>query len=110
MRKYEIMYIIRPNIEDEAKKALVERFNTILTENGAEIAESKEWGKRRLAYEINDFRDGYYQLMKVNAEAAAVQEFDRLAKISEDIIRHIVLKKKNKTDINYFQFYCFTET
>ena len=92
MRKYEIMYIIRPNIEDEAKKALVERFNGILTDNGAELVDSKDWGKRRLAYEINDFRDGYYQLMHVNAEAVAVDEFTRLAKISEDIIRHIVVK------------------
>ncbi|MBG9446260.1 MULTISPECIES: 30S ribosomal protein S6 [Bacillales] len=92
MRKYEVMYIIRPNIEDEAKKALVERFNTILTDNGAEVSESKDWGKRRLAYEINDFRDGYYQLMNVNAEATAVDEFTRLAKISEDIIRYIVVK------------------
>ena len=45
-----------------------------------------------LAYEINDFRDGYYQLIKVNAELAAVEEFNRLAKISEDIIRHIAVK------------------
>lgn len=92
MRAYEIMYIIRPNIEDEAKKALVERFNTILTDNGAELTEAKEWGKRRLAYEINDFRDGYYQLVKVNSDSAAVEEFSRLAKISEDIIRHMVTK------------------
>ncbi|MFD2215352.1 30S ribosomal protein S6 [Metabacillus endolithicus] len=95
MRKYEVMYIIRPNIEDEAKKALVERFNNVLSENGAEVAEAKEWGKRRLAYEINDFRDGYYMLLQVSAESAAVQEFDRLAKISEDIIRHIVIKKED---------------
>ncbi|WP_462410053.1 30S ribosomal protein S6 [Neobacillus sp. Marseille-QA0830] len=94
MSKYEIMYIIRPNIEDEAKKALVERFNNILLENGAETAESKEWGKRRLAYEINDFRDGYYQLVKTNSPASAVQEFGRLAKINEDIIRHIVIKEE----------------
>jgi len=94
MRKYEVMYIIRPNIEDEAKKALVERFNGILTDNGAEISEAKDWGKRRLAYEINDFRDGYYQLINVNAEPAAVEEFSRLAKISEDIIRHIVVKSE----------------
>ncbi|KKK36856.1 30S ribosomal protein S6 [Mesobacillus campisalis] len=92
MRKYEVMYIIRPNIEDEAKKALIERFNGILTDNGAEVSEAKDWGKRRLAYEINDFRDGYYQLLQVNAEPAAVDEFSRLAKISEDIIRHIVIK------------------
>jgi small subunit ribosomal protein S6 len=94
MRKYEIMYIIRPNIEEEAKKALTERFSGILTDNGAEVSEAKEWGKRRLAYEINDFRDGYYQLVKVNAEPAAVEEFSRLAKISEDIIRHIVIKEE----------------
>ncbi len=94
MRKYEIMYIIRPNIEDEAKKALIERFSGILTDNGAEISETKDWGKRRLAYEINDFRDGYYQILQVNAEPAAVDEFSRLAKISEDIIRHIVIKNE----------------
>ncbi|MGG5254474.1 30S ribosomal protein S6 [Neobacillus sp. SM06] len=92
MKKYEIMYIIRPNIEDEAKKALVERFNTVLSDNGAESVEVKDWGKRRLAYEINDFRDGYYQIVNVTSSAAAVEEFSRLAKISEDIIRHIVVK------------------
>jgi small subunit ribosomal protein S6 len=95
MRKYEVMYIIRPNIEDEAKKALVERFSNILTDNGAEISEAKDWGKRRLAYEINDFRDGYYQLVNVVAEPAAVEEFSRLAKISEDIIRHMIVKNED---------------
>ncbi|MBS4175206.1 30S ribosomal protein S6 [Bacillus sp. FJAT-49736] len=94
MRKYEIMYIIRPNIEDEAKKALVERFDNVLTTQGAEIIESKDWGKRRLAYEIEDFRDGYYRLVKVSSNPEAVQEFDRLAKISGDIIRHIVVKEE----------------
>lgn len=96
MKKYEFLYIIRPNIEEDAKKALVERFNGILTSSGAEIIESKEWGKRRLAYEINDFRDGIYQLVLAKAENAdAVNEFDRLAKISDDIIRHIVVKQEN---------------
>lgn len=94
MRAYEIMYIIRPNIEDEAKQTLVERFDKILTDNGAEIVESKEWGKRRLAYEINKFRDGIYHLIKVNAEPKAVEEFSRLARISDDIIRHIVVKEE----------------
>jgi len=94
MRKYEIMYIIRPNIEDEAKKALVERFDNVLNNQGAEIIESKEWGKRRLAYEIQDFRNGYYHIINVNAEPVAVQEFDRLAKINGDIIRHIVVREE----------------
>ncbi|KUP09379.1 30S ribosomal protein S6 [Bacillus coahuilensis m2-6] len=97
MRKYEVMYIVRPNIEDEAKKALVERFSGIITTNGGEIIESKEWGKRRLAYEINDFRDGFYYIMNVQASNTdAVSEFDRLAKISDDIIRHIAVRVDEK--------------
>ncbi|AOL99978.1 MULTISPECIES: 30S ribosomal protein S6 [Bacillus] len=94
MRKYEVMYIIRPNIDEESKKAVIERFNNVLTSNGAEITGTKDWGKRRLAYEINDFRDGFYQIVNVQSDAAAVQEFDRLAKISDDIIRHIIVKEE----------------
>ena len=96
MRKYELMYIVRPNIEEEAKKALVERFNEILTSNGAEIIEAKDWGKRRLAYEINDFREGFYQIVKVNADSQAIDEYTRLANISEDIIRHIAVRQEEK--------------
>lgn len=96
MRKYELMYIIRPNIEEDAKKALVERFNDILTSNGAEIIEAKEWGKRRLAYEINDFREGFYQIVKVNSGSEALNEYTRLANISEDIIRHIAVRLEDK--------------
>ncbi|ASS89661.1 30S ribosomal protein S6 [Bacillaceae bacterium ZC4] len=94
MRKYEIMYIIRPNIEEDAKKELVERFNGILVNNGAEITEVKEWGKRRLAYEIKDFRDGIYMILNVQASPQAVEEFNRLARINEDILRHIIVKEE----------------
>lgn len=92
MKKYELMYIIRPTIEDDAKKALVARFDEILTSNGAEIIESKEWGKRRLAYEINDFREGFYQIVKANADSRAIDEYIRLANINEDIIRYVAVK------------------
>ncbi|TAA70618.1 30S ribosomal protein S6 [Planococcus salinarum] len=93
MREYELMYIIQPAIEEEAKKALVERFSEVLTSNGAEIIESKEWGKRRLAYEINDLREGFYQIVKINSGSEAINEFTRLANINEDIIRHIAVRK-----------------
>lgn len=94
MRKYEIMYIIRPNVDEETKKAVTERFNEILTNQGSEIVKTTEMGKRRLAYEINDFRDGYYMLLNVVAKPEAINEFDRLAKISEDIIRHIAVREE----------------
>ncbi|MFS0575822.1 30S ribosomal protein S6 [Sporosarcina sp. 179-K 3D1 HS] len=92
MRTYEIMYIIRPTVEDEAKKALIDRYDEILTSNGAEIIESKEWGKRRLAYEIDDLHEGFYQLVKVNAGTEAIDEFTRLANINEDILRHMAVR------------------
>ena len=94
--KYEILYIIRPNIDEEAKTALIERFNTILTDNDAEVIESKDWEKRRLAYEMNGFREGIYHIVKVSSpsNASAINEFDRLAKINDDIIRHIIVREE----------------
>lgn len=92
MRKYEIMYIIRPDMEEEAQKELIERFNKILTDNGAEITKVDEMGKRRLAYEINDYRDGYYVVVNFTSNDEAVREFDRQAKYSDDIIRHMAIR------------------
>ena len=94
MAKYEILYIIRPNIEEEAKNALVARFDSILTDNGATVVESKIFGeKRRLAYEIKDFREGLYHIVNVEAnDDAALKEFDRLSKINADILRHMIVK------------------
>ena len=92
MRKYEIMYIIRPDMEEEERNGLIERFNKILTDNGAEITKVDEMGKRRLAYEIEDYRDGYYVVLYLEANHEAVDEFDRQARFSEDIIRHMAIR------------------
>ncbi|MGB3160053.1 30S ribosomal protein S6 [Carnobacterium sp.] len=90
---YEILYIIRPNIEEADKAALIERFDTILKDNGAEITESKDWSKRRLAYEIKKFHEGIYHIVKLSAtDAVAINEFDRLSKINDDILRHMTIK------------------
>lgn len=92
MRKYEIMYIVRPDLDEEGRKALIERFNTILTDHGAEIEKVDEMGMRRLAYEIKKYREGYYVVIELNSQPAAVQEFDRLAKINDDIIRFLIIR------------------
>ena len=100
MNNYEINYIIRPNIEEEAKAELIARFDSILTDNGAEVIESKDWAKRRLAYEIKDFREGIYHIVKISAsDAKAIDEFDRLAKINSDILRHIIVKEEAKYSV-----------
>jgi len=94
MKNYEIMYVVRPNLEGDARKEVVESFAGIFPKMGSEVAEVKEWGMRDLAYEINDFRKGFYVVMNVNATVEAIDEFNRLARISEDIIRDIVVKKE----------------
>lgn len=93
MRKYEVMYIVRPDLEEEATKAVVERFNQVVTDNGGEIEKIDEMGKRRLAYEINDYREGYYVVMYIQAETHVVDELERLFNINEDVMRHIVIKE-----------------
>src|SRR5690625_564376 len=95
-RKYELMYIIRPDIEDEAQTSIIERFSNILTDNGAEIEKVDEKGKKRLAYDINDYRDGYYVIINFKAEEAAINEFDRLDKFSDDIIRHMAIREDDQ--------------
>ena len=92
MAKYEILYIIRPNIEEEAKNALVARFDSILTDNGATV-ESKIWENVVLHNEIKDFREGLYHIVNVEANNdVALKEFDRLSKINGDILRHMIVK------------------
>jgi len=92
MRKYEVMFAVQPRIDEEAKKAVVDRFVNILSE-GAEAVEVKDLGKKRLAYEIEDFTDAFYYVVELTSETdASTKEFDRLAKISDDIIRHMVVR------------------
>ncbi|AIQ15227.1 30S ribosomal protein S6 [Paenibacillus durus] len=89
MRKYEVMYIIRPDIEQEAVQAAVEKFQGIIS-NGGEITKHDVQGKKRLAYEIKKFRDGVYVLVNFNAEPAVVAELERLMKISDEVIRYLI--------------------
>lgn len=94
MSKHEILYIIRPDIGDDQKKELVERFDAILTNNGAEITKSEIWdNNRKFAYEIEGFTEGdYYVVNLTSSSTDAINEFDRLARISENILRHMIVR------------------
>ena len=94
--KYEVTYIIRPDLDDAAKTELVERFDNILKENGANIIDSKDWQKRKLAYEINKYNEVLYHIVNLSAEDdKAINEFDRLGKINNDILRHMIVKRED---------------
>jgi len=93
MRNYEIMFIVRPTLGEDEIKKVVENFSGVLTSNGAKVTETKEMGQRELAYEIKNFKSGYYFVFDVEAnDDKAIKEFDRLALISNDIVRHLVTK------------------
>lgn len=91
MRKYELMFIIRTDIEPEAVESTVEKFLNIVR-NGGEIVKHEVQGKRRLAYEIDKHREGIYVLINFNAPSEVVAELDRVLKISDEVIRHLIVK------------------
>ena len=92
MKKYEIMYILRADLDETARNEALAKVNAILTDNGAEIVSVDEkMGLRDLAYPIDDEVKGYYVVLKVNAENVALKEFDRLVKINRNVLRHLIL-------------------
>lgn len=93
---YEITYIIKPDMEEDAKKALINRFDKIITDNGAKVIDSKDWEKKRLAYEIANYKEGIYHIINVDAENdEAINEFDRLSKIEDNILRHMIVRRED---------------
>ncbi|MCH4009462.1 30S ribosomal protein S6 [Companilactobacillus sp.] len=95
MAHYEITYIIKPDIEEDAKKAVIDRYNKILTDNGAKNVESKDWEKKRLAYEIANYKEGIYHIITLDTDDdAALNEFDRLSKIDDNILRHMIIRRE----------------
>ena len=96
MNKYEIMFIVRPDMEEAEIKKTAESMKKILTEKKAKVLEEKAMGQRELAYEINKFNTGYYYLYVVEANSEAEQEFNRVARINESILRSIVVKVEEK--------------
>ena len=92
MNNYEVMYIVKP-IEEEAFEAVVKKFDDLLAANGATVEKTDKWGKKRLAYPIQDLNDGIYVLVTFKADAKAVKELDRVMKITDEILRHMIIKK-----------------
>lgn len=96
MRKYEIMFIVRPDLEEANIKNVAESMKDMLVKNDTNVLEVKEMGQRELAYEINKYTKGYYYLITIESNNdKAIKEFDRLALISEDIIRHLIVRIDN---------------
>lgn len=92
MNKYESLYVINPTVDEEGIKALVEKFSSLIVQEGGEVTNVDEWGKRRLAFPVKDFKEGYYVLMHFTAVPEVPQELERVFKITDGIIRYLTVK------------------
>ena len=92
MNKYEVVYIIDPAVEEEARKVLIAKYNELITGNGGTVDKVEEWGKRRLAYAIDYKTEGYYVLVNFQAESELPKELERNLQISESVIRYQVIR------------------
>ncbi|MDT3699850.1 MAG: 30S ribosomal protein S6 [Thermincola sp.] len=94
MRAYEVMYIIRPDLDEEQTNGVIEKFKSLIENNGGEIAKLDKWGKRKLAYEINKNREGFYILMEYNGEAATTAELDRVFRITDEVVKYLIIREE----------------
>ncbi len=89
---YEVTYIIRPNLEEADVDTRVTAVADALRNSGSEVGEIEKMGKRRLAYEIKDVREGHYVVMKFKGDAAQAKELERQLRLNEDVMRHLLIR------------------
>lgn len=92
MRPYEVMVIYEPGLEEDAVRAAVDRSTQLIRARGGTPGRVDRWGKRRLAYEINHQREGYYVLVEANAEPDVMAELDRSLHLADEVLRHKVIR------------------
>jgi small subunit ribosomal protein S6 len=95
MRQYELVLIIQPELEADANNDVIERMKTMITDSGGEITKMDLWGSRQLAYEIEDFREGYYVYLEISIDPAFGTELKQNLRYIEPIIRYMLTRKDN---------------
>ncbi len=95
MRKYEIIFIVK-SLEEEATNNVIEKFAKLIATNGGKIDKEDRWGKKRLAYEIKKEAEGFYVIFYVTCEPACVNECDRVMKITDEILKHMIVRSDEK--------------
>jgi len=93
-RAYETMYILRPQLEEEAVDTLIASVGEQIAKFGGQVEKTEKRGRKRLAYEVNDFRDGIYVLSNFSADGKAIAELERFFRLNEDVIRHLVVRSE----------------
>ncbi len=95
MRKYETIFILHPSLDEEAVKANIEKFKGVIENGGGTVENVDFWGKRKLAYEIKKVNEGFYTLVNFQANPELPKELDRIFRITDGVVRHIIVKQEN---------------
>ena len=94
MNKYELVLVVNAKIEDDARAAVVEKAKAYVERFGGKITEVEDWGKKRLAYEIQHMKEGFYYFVQFEAAAEAPAEIERRVRIMENVLRYLVVRKE----------------
>ena len=96
MKAYELLFFVAPTIDDETRAGAMKRIETVITTDGGTVDNVDVWGKRKLAYEVNGLTDGDYTLIDFHADPANVAELDRILRISDVVVRHMIVKRADR--------------
>lgn len=96
MKAYELLYFVAPNIDEDTRVNVTKRIETAVAQGNGTIDNVDNWGKRKLAYEINGLTDGDYTLVDFHADPVAVAELDRVLRITDAVVRHMIVKRTDR--------------
>jgi len=94
VRAYEMMYITRPDLDDDAQKAILDRLQKVVADGGGAVEQVDVWGRRRLAYEIAGYQEGHYTVVRFQAPPGVTQELERVIRLTDGIIRHMIILRE----------------
>ena len=92
MNRYEMLYVLKNEVSDEAKDAVIAKFEKLVVENGGKVESTEKWGSKKLAYAINYKNDGFFVLMTFEAPTTLIAEIERVAGIQDEVIRRMITK------------------
>lgn len=96
MNKYELAVVVSAKIEDDERAATIEKVKEIITKNGGTITNVDEWGKKRLAYEVQKMREAFYYFIQFDADATVPAEIESRIRLMEDVVRYLVVRQDEK--------------
>jgi len=93
---YEIMYVVRPTADEQSLAAVNEKIDRLIATGGGNLLKREDWGKRRLAYPILKFTEGFYSVLQFDLPAQALRDFDRSLKLTEQVLRFLITRTENE--------------